>query len=161
MDCLLPAASSVGFEGIPDELIPYRFKLANIENSKVIIGLVVTYAVLGCILLLSSYFIGQSITPISALQILAIGGDGISVGILVFSMSVKQYSQEKYVSSYKAKSKSIPDYEKDSQDELTGMLEQFHGQLQDATTNILKNELGATLLGISTTVGFIAAALKG
>lgn len=126
-----------------------------------ITGLVAIYILVGVSLLFSYSLIGQTITPISALQILAIGGDGISVGILVFSMSVKQYPQTWYVASFTGIAQTLPEYKGKSEAEIQGMLKQFYGQLQNTTGNILKNELGATLVAISTTLGFIAAALKG
>jgi hypothetical protein len=151
--------SQQGFQGIPNELIPLRFKLVTAKNGKVIVGLIAVYAISAAILLLSYSLAGQKITLSSGLQIAAIGGDGISVAILIFTMSVKQYSQETYISSFKERAKRI--YPNVAPEVLTGMLKQFHGQLQNTTGNILKNELGATLVAISTTVGFVAAALKG
>jgi hypothetical protein len=55
----------------------------------VIAGLIAIYVLAGCILLVAYHYhsAGQRIDAGSVLQILGIGGDGISVGTLILSAS--------------------------------------------------------------------------
>ncbi len=146
-------------DGIPEDLKPFILRLADAKNWMITLGLVVAYVVIGIVLLLFYYSIGQAITFSSGLQIFAISGEGISVAVLVISARVEHYSQKKYVSSYTEK--AAKDYPKKTPEEREEMLRQYHGLLKNKASNILKYEVGFILTAISTIMGFVGSIAKG
>jgi hypothetical protein len=153
------AASSSTKSLVEPELTPWRFKLACASKGRVVGGLVATYALVQVILLLAYSSSGLHLTGTSVLQILGIGGDVFSVGILVLSNLVKHYPLKEYVKSYETTARRL--HSKDSAEQLTHRLEDYHGYLQSTTSSILTTEVGGILTAISTTLGLIGALLRG
>jgi hypothetical protein len=153
----LAASSTKSF--VEPELTPWRFKLACASSDKIVGGLAAIYGLVQGILLLGYSSSGLHLTGTSVLQILGIGGDMFSVGILGLSSLVKHYPLKEYVAAYQAPARRL--HPKDSDEQLTHRLEDYHGYLQSTTSSILTTEVGGILAASSTTLGLIGALLKG
>ena len=153
----MAASSTKGF--VEPQLTPLRFKLACASKGRIVGSLVAIYVLVQGILLLAYSSSGLHLIATSVLQILGIGGDMLSVGMLVLSNLVKHYPLKEYKASYEAKAKLL--HPNDTPDELQRRLEDYHGYLQSTSSNILTTEVGGTLTAISTTLGLIGALLRG
>ena len=147
--------------GIPDYLTPFRFRLARIADSKVIIALVALYAAIVAVYAASANFSGKPTIAIvkSLLKVLGLIGDSFAVSLLIFSICVDRYSQNTYLARFTERAeKANPNM---SPADVKQMLQVNHGELKNSTNNVLKSDVGATLLAISTVLALIGDLLGG
>ena len=144
---------------VPRELVPLRFRIARAKDSTVVLGLSIILVLLYSVSLgLYLYYAGKSVgslTPADLMKIFGIDGNGLAVGILMFSLAVEGYSQKTYVDTYLTKARNLPEYKDKEEEEIRNILKNFHGILKITTSNILKTNVGATLVALSTIVKFI------
>jgi len=95
------------------------------------------------------------LTPADLMKIFGIDGNALAVGILIFSLAVDRYSQKTYVDTYLTKARNLAAYKDTEEEKIRDILRNFHGVLRMTTSNILKTNVGATLVALSTIVKFI------
>lgn len=97
----------------------------------------------------------------SVLKVAGLVGDGLGAGVLVISRMIYRYSLEKYLDTFMPRARNIPEYQGKSPVVLRMILEDFYGTMKTSTQNVLRTDVGALLVAISTFLALVGDLLKG
>jgi hypothetical protein len=156
-----------GLEGletsVPEELTPFRFRLARVRGEYLLFGLFVIWAV-GVLIGWNVYILLGGPTP-SLLTIIGNVSYCLAVGVLGISIWVGMYSKKQYLDNYRARAKKLYANQQEQQPPpeayvLDLILSDFHGVLKSKTSKVLTSDVGATLIAVGAILNFVGVFVK-
>ena len=116
--------------------------------------MLIIYAFAGIILVGANLVLGGPVGLPRTIKLFAVSGDGLSVGILLFSLGIGRYTLDDYKKEFQEQ--ILSEYPNLSQADRDDILKNYYGSLKRGVSGLIQSDIGAILTALSTLVVFLS-----